>query len=142
MLAEERRREKEAKIEQAKKKNEDILEVRRNEFEERQYRSDERKRQFEAETLYRREESRQRAEQHALNIKRVIEENQRLEQAKKEEYLRKKALAEERKRELDAIAEEERRIKAQEEYEKEMQRQQVRNKAHCRIFRLKVLWKI
>jgi hypothetical protein len=58
-------------------------------------------------------------------IKQVIEENQRLELSKKEEYLRKKALAEERKRELDAIAEEERRIKAQEEYEKEIQRHQV-----------------
>jgi hypothetical protein len=58
-------------------------------------------------------------------IKQVIEENQRLELARKEEYLRKKALAEERKRELDAIAEEERRIKAQEEYEKEIQRHQV-----------------
>ena len=65
------------------------------------------------------------AEYKAQTIKKVLEENQRMEERKKEEFFHKKALAEERKRELDIEAEYERQRKIRYEREKEEQRQQV-----------------
>jgi hypothetical protein len=58
------------------------------------------------------------AAEKARQIEMVKIQNERLEEQRKQEFLRNQAIAEERKRQLDMIAEEDRKRKMQEEMEK------------------------
>lgn len=82
---------------------------------------------FERELEQKKYENRMRAEQKSQTIKKVLTENQKLEERKRDEFYYKKALAEERKKELDKIAEQERQRKIFEERQKESRRKEVRN---------------
>ena len=77
---------------------------------------------FEAERERAQEEGKMRALMHDQIIKKVIEENGKLEERKREESLMKRALADERKKDLDRQAEMIRQQKIQEEKERDEQR--------------------
>lgn len=72
------------------------------------------------------EENKRQAELQAQNLQKVLEDNNRLQEDKKEKYRHKKEMAEERKKELDAIEEVERQKKLEEDRRKEEARLQVK----------------
>jgi len=97
------------------------------EYEERQAKNEEKRKQFERELEYKKYENKMKAQEKSETIKQVLEENKHIEEKKREDFYYKKMLAEERKKELDAIAAIERKQKIQAEKEKDMQRRHVRN---------------
>ena len=96
-------------------------------------RNEEKRKLFEFERQKKMEEAKKLAEQHAQMIQKVLEENQKLLEDKKEKFHMKKALAEERKRELDLLAEAELRRQQEEERLKEESRKQVKENMEVKL---------
>jgi len=88
--------------------------------------NEEKRKLFEYERQKKLEETKRLAEQHALLIQKVLEDNAKLQEEKKEKFNIKKALAEERKRELDILAEAELKKQMEEDRMKEEARKQVK----------------
>lgn len=102
-------------------------------YERRQAENEERRKEFEKEVEHIRDENRRRAEQHSINIKRVIEQNSKREHDRKNEYFTKKDMAEERKREIDEIEDERRRQKMHDQWEKDQRRKQIKDNMESRL---------
>lgn len=103
------------------------------EYEERQAKNEEKRKQFERELEYKKYENKMKAQEKAETIKQVLEENKHMEEKKREDFYYKKMLAEERKRELDAIAAIERKEKIQAEKDKDNQRKHVKSTMEKRL---------
>ena len=88
--------------------------------------NEEKRKLFEYERQKKLEETKRLAEQHALLIQKVLEDNAKMQEEKKEKFNMKKALAEERKRELDILAEAELKKQMEEDRMKEEARKAVK----------------
>jgi len=124
--AEEKSRQAQEKLKQAKEKNDELLVKKKNDFDWKQSKNEEKKKLFEYERQKKMEETKRLAEQHAQMIQKVLEDNAQLQEEKKEKFKIKKALAEERKKELDLLAEAELKKQMEEDREKEEARKQVK----------------
>jgi len=124
--AQDLKRQQEEKARLTKEKNDEMLLKKKMDYDEKQERNEEKRKLFELERQKKLEESKRQAELQAKNLQKVLEDNNRIQEEKKEKYRLQNALAEERKKELEAIEEVERQKHLEEEKRKEEARLQVK----------------
>jgi len=124
--SEEKRKLHEEKLKGAKDKFEEVLLLKKIEFDQKQKKNEERRKLFEAEIERKKEEAKKKAEIHEMNLQRVFEENKKIEEEKKRYLIMRAEMAEERRKELEVLAEQDRQRKIQEEREREEKRKQIK----------------
>lgn len=132
-MAKQKQLEHELKIQEVFQKNEALAEQRRLEFEERQQKTDAQKALFDSTRAAMLEERKEKAREKQEEIERIILQNEMAEEAKKQNYLEKCALADKRKAELEEIKNIEKEEQLRLEADKEEHRKEIMLKNQQRL---------